>query len=156
AARCGLDRPLLAQDRDAARIERSARKARVALHLDAFGEPKAHQQELVGGLARGERLVGDDAMAARLDAQKPSLGPLLGRSRAALAVDVKAAVGARSDPGIFVGAPVDEVVAAFGARPRVVRNLIGRQSCGGADLLRGVVEGARQVLVRNLELAGLM
>ena len=48
---CGrLDRAFLAQERDAARVERAAGQPRVARGVDAFGEPQAHQQKLVGHL----------------------------------------------------------------------------------------------------------
>ena len=53
------------------------------------------------------------------------------------------------DAGIFVVAPVDEIVPALGARPRVIGNLVGRQAARGADLLRHVVERARVVVVRE-------
>src|SRR5208282_6277892 len=62
-------------------------------------------------------------------------------------------MGARSDAGIFLRAPVDEIVAAFAAGARMVGNLIGRQAVRRADLLRRVVKGARGVLVGNFELA---
>ena len=51
---------------------------------------------------------------------------------------------ARSDAGIFVAAPVDQIVPALGARPRVIGNFIGRQAGAGADRLREVVEIARR------------
>ena len=93
-------------------------------------------------------------MAERLDPHQPGLRPLLGRGGAALAVDVEPAVRARPDAGIFVRAPVDEIVPALGARPRVVGNLVGGQAGVRADLLRRVVERAAEILVRHDELAG--
>ncbi len=65
-------------------------------------------------------------MAERLDPHQPGFGPSFGRGGAALARDVEAAVRARTDTGIFVAAPIHEIVPAFGARPRVIGNLIGR------------------------------
>src|SRR5208282_6914744 len=62
-------------------------------------------------------------------------------------------MGARSDAGILLRAPVDEIVPAFAARPRMVGNFIGRQAVRRANLLRGVIKGARGVLVGNFELA---
>src|SRR5208282_2224944 len=62
-------------------------------------------------------------------------------------------MGARSDAGIFLRAPVDEIVAAFAAGARMVGNLIGRQAVRRADLLRRVVKGPRGILVGNFELA---
>src|SRR5262249_57872705 len=49
--------------------------------------------------------------------------------------------------------PVDEVVPAFGARPRMVGNLVGRQACARADRLRRVIERAGGVVVGDDELA---
>ncbi|CEG10031.1 hypothetical protein BN961_03465 [Afipia felis] len=60
---------------------------------------------------------------------------------------------ARADAGIFLAPPVDEVVAAFRAGPRVIGNLVRRQAMRGADLLRHVVELAREVLVRCFQFA---
>ena len=61
---------------------------------------------------------------------------------------------ARADAGIFVIAPVDEIVPALGARPRVIGDLVGRQAARRRDLLRHVVERARAIVVRDDELAG--
>ena len=61
----------------------------------------------------------------------------------AVAADVEAAMGARPDAGIFVRAPINEIVPAFAAGPRVIGNLVGRQAVRRADLLGRVVERAR-------------
>ena len=63
-------------------------------------------------------------------------------------------MGTGADPGIFVAPPVDEVVPAFGAATGVVGDFIGVEAVLAADVLRDVVERARQCLVRRLELAG--
>ena len=149
-----LDRALLAQQRDALRVERAAGEPRVARGVDAFGQPQAHQQELVRHLLARERLVGFDPVSERLRAHQPGLRPLRGRGGAALGSDIKPAVRARSDAGIFVRAPVDEIVPAFGARPRVVGDLVGGQAGVRADRLGRIVERAAEVLVRHHELAG--
>ena len=60
---------------------------------------------------------------------------------------------AGTDAGIFLAAPVDEIMLALRARAGVVGNLVGRQSRGGADLLGDVIERARDRLVRGLQLA---
>ena len=73
-----------------------------------------------------------------------------------VAVDVEPAMRAGADAGIFVHAPIDEIVPALGARPRVIGNLVGRQAVRRADLLRHVVERARGVVVGHRELAGCM
>ena len=72
----------------------------------------------------------------------------------AAAVDGEAAMRAGSDAGIIVAAPVNEIVPALGARPRVIGNLVGRQAGIGADLLRQIVERAAEIFVRDDELAG--
>ena len=63
---------------------------------------------------------------------------------------------AGADAGIFVAAPIDQIVPAFGARPRVVGDLVSRQAGLGAGRLREIVEIARGVVVGNDELAGLV
>ena len=60
---------------------------------------------------------------------------------------------ARTDAGIFLAAPIDEVVFALGARPRVVGNLVGRKAVRGADILRHVVQRAGDGLVGRLQFA---
>src|SRR5262249_43489522 len=72
----------------------------------------------------------------------------------AVAADIEPAVSAGPDAGIFMCAPVDQIVPAFAAGARVIGNFVGWQAMRGADLLRRVVEDACGVLVRRLELAG--
>ena len=93
-------------------------------------------------------------MAIGLDAHQPGLGAFFGGDGVPGAVDIEAAVGAGTDAGIFLAAPVNEVVFAFRAWARVVGNLVGRQSVLGADFLGDVVERARHRFVRRLQLAG--
>ena len=88
----------------------------VALRIDAFREPQSHQQEFVGALLAVERVVGDDAVARGLDPHQPGFRPLFGGGGVAHAVDVEPAMGAGADAGIFVAAPVDQVVPAFARR----------------------------------------
>ena len=57
-------------------------------------------------------------------------------------------------PAYSCAAPVDEIVPAFGAGAGVVGDFVGGQARAAADLLRHVVERARERLVRRLELAG--
>ena len=141
--------PSSRKNRNPPRIERAAGERRVARRIDAFGEPQSHQQKFVGHFARRQRLVDDEAVAVRLDAHQPGFRPLLGLGGVAAAVDVEPAMRARTDAGIFVAAPVDQIVPALGAGPRVVGNLVGRQAGAGADLLRQIVEIARQIVVGN-------
>ena len=56
-------------------------------------------------------------------------------------------MGVGSNAGIFVGAPVDEIVPAFAAGTRMVGNLVGRQTMRGANLQRRVVKLARGIVV---------
>src|SRR3954452_25112627 len=70
------------------------------------------------------------------------------------AADIEAAMGTGTDAGVFVPAPVDEVVPALGTRPRMIGDLVGGQPACGAHLLREVIERARSIAVRNRELAG--
>ena len=119
-------------------------------------EAKPHQQEFVGALFGCEQLVGDRAVAERLDPHQPGFGLFLGHGGVAAAVDVDPAVGAGTDAGVFVGAPVNQVVPAFGAGPGVIGHLVGRQAGVRANLLRQIVERAAGVIVGNDELAGLV
>ena len=122
-------------------------------NIDAFGEPQPHQQELVGHFLARQRVVGDEAVAGGLDAHEPGLRPFFRRCRVPVALDIESPVGARPDAGIFLGAPIDEVVPAFAAGPRVVGNLVGRQAVRGANLQGGVVQLAAEIVVGNDELA---
>ena len=97
------------------RIERAAGERRVAAGIDALGQPQAHQQKFVGALFAVEAIVGNDAVAVGLDPHQPGFGTLFGRDRMARAIDVEAAMGARADAGIFLAAPVDEIVLALRA-----------------------------------------
>ena len=134
-------------------IERPAGEPRVARGVDAFGQPQAHQQELVRHLFARERLIGFDPMPERLRPHQPRLGPLRRRGRAPLGPDIEPSMRARSDAGIFMRAPVDQIVPAFGARSRVVGDLVGGQAGTRADRLRGVVKRAAEILVRHHKLA---
>ena len=89
---------------------------------------------------RLKRLVGDEAGAGGFDPLEPGLRPLFRRGGVAAAVDIEPAMGAGADPGIFVVAPIDEIVPALGARAGVVGDFVGRQAGRGADLLGQVVE----------------
>ena len=63
-------------------------------------------------------------------------------------------MGARADAGIFLAAPIDEVVLALRARSRVIGNLVRRQSFACADFLRHVVQRARGGFIGCLQFAG--
>ena len=95
-------------------------------------------------------------LPARLDPHQPAFRPLLGFGRVAAAADIEPAMRAGADAGIFVAAPIDQIVPALGARPRVVGDFVSRQAGLGADRLREIVEIAREIVVGNGELAGLV
>src|SRR5258705_348013 len=92
-------------------------------------------------------------MAARLDAHQPGLGALFGRDRMPDAIDIEAAMGAGTDAGIFLAAPVNQVMSAFGAWSRVIGYLVSRQPMPGTDVLRNVIKRTRGRLVRRLKFA---
>src|SRR5262249_56311928 len=82
-----------------------------------------------------------------------AVGAVRGRGGGARGGVGGGAGGAGPDAGFFGRPPIDEVVPAFGARPRMVGNLVGRQACARADRLRRVIERAGDVVVGNDELA---
>ena len=61
---------------------------------------------------------------------------------------------AGADAGIFAVAPIDEVVAALAAGAGVVRDFVGRQPARLGHFPRRLEQGEAQILVRQLELAG--
>jgi hypothetical protein len=63
-------------------------------------------------------------------------------------------MGAGAEAGIFVAAPIHEIMPAFGARPGVVGDLVSRQAGGGANLLGDVVKVAGVIGVRSGQPAG--
>ena len=132
-------------------VERPARQRGVAARIDALGEPQAHQQELVGLLVAAEQIIDRHAVAERLDPHQPGFRAFLGRGGAPRAVHHETPMRARTDAGIFAIAPVDQVVAALGARPRVVGHLVGRQAGTRAMIEGEVVEVASEIVVRQYE-----
>ena len=148
-----FDQAVLVQHGDARRVERPAGERLKTRNIDAFGEPQPHQQELVGHVLTRQRVVGGEAMTGGLDAHEPRLRPFFRRRRMPVALDVEPAVSARSDAGVFLGAPVDEVMPAFAAGPGVIGNLVGRQAVRRANLQGGVVKLAAEIVVGNDELA---
>ena len=142
------------QHGDALRVDLAPAQREIARRLDAFGEPQTHQQIFVGAFAGRERLIDGQSGAAGLHAHQPAFRPPLGFRRIAASAEVEPAMRARSDAGIFVAAPIDQIVPALGARPRVIGNFVSRQAGVGADYLREIVEIAREILVGDRELAG--
>src|SRR5262245_1581668 len=95
-------------------------------------------------------------MPERFHPAQPPLWQLLGCGGAPLAGDVEPAMRTGPDPGIFLRAPVDEIMPALAPRPRVVGNLIGGKARGRANVLRRVIERAGGIVVWDQELAGRM
>ena len=62
-------------------------------------------------------------------------------------------MGAGADAGIFLAAPIHQIVFALGTRAGVIGNLVGRQTILRADFLRDVIQRPRGGLVRCLEFA---
>ena len=58
-----------------------------------------------------------------------------------------------ADPGVFAVAPIDEIVPALGAGPRVVGDFVGGKAGAFGDLLGRVEQGARELFVGHGELA---
>ena len=121
--------------------------------VDAFAQAQAHQQEFVALLLAAERLVLDEAVALGLDLGEPHFRMPLGLLRASPLRRDEAPMRARTDARIFAVAPIDEIVPALGARPRVIGDFVGRQTMRLGDLLRRVEQGAAELVVGQVELA---
>src|SRR4029077_3525710 len=111
-----------------------------SLEVDAFGKTQAHQQIFVGGFRFAQILFGLKPMTRSLDRFAPCLRRFDGAERAALAVDRDARMRASADSGIIVPAPINQIVTRLRSRPRVVRDLVGRQPGSVAHLLRQQIE----------------
>jgi len=92
-------------------------------------------------------------VAVRLDAHQPGLGAFFGGDRMSDPIEIETAMGARADARVFLAAPVNQIMFAFGAGPGVIGNLVRRQSVSGADLLRDIIQRARGRLVRRFQFA---
>lgn len=106
---------MLTQRRNARGIQGPPRNGLIAREFDTLGQPKPHQNKLVGALLPQKHLVTGDPVAFRLYQRQPSLRPSCCRGSMALAVNVEPAMRARADAGIFLGAPIDEIVPTLGA-----------------------------------------
>src|SRR4029077_10541820 len=73
--------------------------------------------------------------------------------RDAAVVDCQPPMCARSDSRVVMSAPVNQIVPTLRAGPRMIGNLVGWQAGIGANGLREIIEIAREILVRNGELA---
>ena len=79
-----------------------------------------------------------------------------GGGRDARAVGADAAMRAGADAGIFLIAPVNEIVPRLRARFRVIGNFVGRHAARVAKFLRDVPQCARSILVGRDQLARAM
>ena len=135
--RIALDEAAVDQRDEGAAIDRffrfDAGKGAEAGAIDAAGEAKAGQQQLLPAFADIERLPLGQSVAARLDRRQPLLrGARRPRSDDAVAVAADPAVRARADADVLASLPDGEVVPAFAGRPGMVGNLVG----GKASRLR--------------------
>src|SRR5579863_5249183 len=105
---------------DLSRIETPAGNSFISGDLDPFGEPQPHQQDFVAALFAGQDIICGHAMAGGLDPHQPGLRPLLGCGSMAIAIDVDPAVRAGPDAGVFLTAPVNQIMPALAAWPRVI------------------------------------
>src|SRR5271154_5472097 len=76
-----------------------------------------------------------------------------GSLRAPGRADADAAMRARADPDIFAVAPINQIVPALRAGPRVVGDLVRRQAMRLGYFLRRVEQRAGEVLAGHDELA---
>ena len=145
SGRIGLDQAVFGEqiDRGAGRAagRRAARSARPSM-------PSARRRPMSRNSSAISARVSVSSVMTPWPRASTRMSQLSGRCSVAVAcrsaVDVEPAVRARPDAGIFVRAPIDEIVPALGARPRMVGNLVGGKPGSGADLLRRVVERARE------------
>ena len=121
------------------------RKVREALRRRAHGL-RARRSDRAQSPPRGEAPSGGTrlprraardvalhhAMPLRQPPAQPGLGALLGRERQPAARRDEPPMRARAHARIFAIAPIGEVVAAFRARPGMVRHLVGRKPVPGA------------------------
>ena len=111
---------MLAQHSNAVGLERASGNLRIACRVDSFGEAKPHQQKLIRCFGERERLIGDQAMALLLDAREPRFRSLFGCGGVPRAGDIEPTMGAGPNAGIFMRAPIDQIVPAFAAGPGVI------------------------------------
>ena len=140
----------------ALRIERTPGQLREARRVDAFGEPQPHQQKFVGNFVRLQHFVDGKPVAIGLDQSEPGFRFLFGLGGVTASVDIEPAMRARTDAGIFMAAPVNKIVPALRARPRMIGHFVSRQAGLAADRLREIVKIAAEILVRHDQFAGLV
>ena len=147
---------MLPQGRNAFGIERAPGQRGVAGRINPFRQPESHEEIFVGSLAWSQLLLDCEPAAETFHPHEPGLGPFLSRSCNATATDRQPSMGAWANAGIVMPTPVDEVVPAFCAGPRMVGDFVGWQTGVTANCLGGVIELARQVVIGHDQLAGLV
>ena len=120
-----------------------------ALAIDPLAQSQAHHQCFLDPVPPGHDSSLCRPVTFLLDSLQPCLGPALASPRDFGAAFGEAAVGAGSNADVILIPPVDQIMAAFGAWPGVVGNLVGRQSCGGQALLGQFEKLGRGLLVRH-------
>ena len=96
-----------------------------ALPRDAGAQPQPHHQKLVPPFLAAQGTALAAGMAGGLDLVEPGLGRAMLAGGIALAVEGQPAMGAGTDADVVAALPIDQIVAAFGARPRMVGDLVG-------------------------------
>src|SRR5579871_2297318 len=134
------EEPGLDERRDAIRLQHGLEIEAEALAepvpRDALGETKTHHQELVPlllGREHGRILA---AVSTGFDGLEPGLGRAVLARRDARGLQSEPAVGAGADADKVAVAPIDQIVPALGAWPRVVRDLISGETRGLEPRLR--------------------
>ena len=97
----------------------------------------------------GEVLRHYEAVAAGHDLLLPFEGQFLGRGGVPLIADEDAAMGARTDAGIFAITPVEQIVPAFLARSGMVGDFVRRQARRPGQRLRCFVKPGGDIVVGN-------
>src|SRR5208283_2310668 len=87
-----------------------------------------------------------DPGSASLDRGEPPLWQASLCRREFDAVSGEPPVRAGADPDIILIAPIGEVVSAFGAWPRMVRDLVGREAVRDEPVLRHLEQCRRDLL----------
>ena len=120
---------------------------------DPLDEPQPHHDHFLDrGVARDRGFLLDPDTRA-FDRGEPCLGTANLHCRHFPAAARHAAMRAGADAEIIPVTPIDEIVAAFGAGPGMVRDLIGRQPGRREPMLRQLEQRRGGVLVGRQRLA---
>src|SRR5476651_122397 len=95
--------------------------------VDALAQAQAHHQRFLHQVAAGHQRALGRAMTGALDGFQPRFRPAVPARGPLAGAVAEAAMGARADADVILIPPVDQIMAAGRARPRVVGNLVRRQ-----------------------------